>query len=64
MIEIEKEELKKALDAFMKELKVMLHAFDKDEEAETIEKIYDKKREAMLEDTAHYLQEVEHIDVV
>lgn len=64
MIEIEKEELGKALDAFMKELKVMLHAFEKDEEAETIEKIYNKKRETILEDTAHYLQEVEHIDVV
>lgn len=64
MIEIDKEELKKALDAFMKELKVMLHAFEKDEEAETIEKIFKEKRETMLEDTAHYLQEVEHIDVV
>ena len=64
MVEIEKEELKKAIDAFMKELRVMLKAFDKEEEAETIEKIYDEKRETMINDTVHYLEEVEHIDVL
>ena len=64
MIKIQKDELEKAIHAFMKEMKVMLHAFDKDEEAETIEKIYKEKKEMMIEDTVHYLKEVEHIDVL
>lgn len=63
-MKIKKEELEKAIDAFMKELRVMLKAFDKDEEMEMIEEIYNKKREVMIEDTVHYLQEVEHIEVL
>lgn len=61
---IKKDELEKALDAFIKELKVMLKVLDKDEEAETIEEVYNKKREVMIDDTVHYLEEVEHIDVL
>lgn len=64
MVKIQKKELEKAIDAFMKELTVMLKAFDKDEEAETIEEIYKKKKETMIDDTKHYLEEVEHIEIV
>jgi len=63
-VNIKKDELEKALDAFIKELKVMLKVLDKDEEAETIEEVYNKKREVMIDDTVHYLEEVEHIDVL
>ena len=31
---------------------------------ETIEDIYDKKKQVMIEDTAHYLEETEGIDVL
>lgn len=64
MVKIQKKELEKAIGAFMKELTVMLKAFDKDEEAETIEEIYKKKKETMIDDTKHYLEEVEHIEIV
>lgn len=64
MIQILKHELEKAIDAFMKEIKVMLHVLDKDEEAETIEKVYQEKRKVMIEDTIHYLEETENIEVI
>jgi len=48
----------------MKEIKVMLRAFDKEKEADAIEEMYDKKREVMLEDTVHFLKEVEHMEVL
>lgn len=63
-MKIKREELEKAIDAFVKELMVMLKAFDKEEEAETIEKLYNKKKGVMIEDTAHYLEETEHVDVL
>ena len=52
------------MDAFMKEIRVMLKAFDKDVEAEAIEELYDNKKEIMLEDTVKYLREVERIEVL
>jgi len=52
------------MDAFMKEIKVMLKAFDKDAEADVIEELYDQKKEVMLEDTIKYLKEVEHMEFV
>lgn len=48
----------------MKEIKVMLKAFDKDDEADVIEELYDQKKEVMLEDTVKYLKEVEHMEFV
>ncbi|MBU4501141.1 MAG: hypothetical protein KKA79_01000 [Nanoarchaeota archaeon] len=64
MSNIRRDELEKAMDAFMKEIKVMLKAFDKDDEADVIEELYDQKKEVMLEDTVKYLKEVEHMEFV
>jgi len=64
VVKIKRDELEKALDAFVKEIKVMLHAFDKDAEAKSIEEIYSKKRDVMIADTIQYLKEVEHIEVL
>ena len=63
MIKIQKEELEKTIDAFMREIVVMLKSFDKDEEVEIIEEIYNKKKKVMINDTEQYLKEVEHIDI-
>ncbi|MBL7101113.1 MAG: hypothetical protein ISS23_04120 [Nanoarchaeota archaeon] len=64
MVKIRKEELEKAIDAFVKEIGVMLKAFDKEKEADVVEDIYNKKKKVMVEDTANYLEEVEHIEVL
>ena len=48
----------------MKELLVMLKAFDKDAEAELVGKIYEDKKEVMINDTEEYLREVEHIEIL
>ena len=64
MIKIRKEELEKAIEAFVKELKVTLSAFDKEEEAEMIESLYDERKETLIEDTAQYLKEVEHMEII
>ncbi|MBM3199630.1 hypothetical protein FJZ53_01745 [Candidatus Woesearchaeota archaeon] len=61
---IKKEELEKAVDAFVKELKVMLRAFEKEEEAEAVEQIYTEKKDIMLQDTKEYLEEAEGIEVL
>ncbi len=52
------------MDAFVKEMKVMLRAFDQEKEADAVEEMYDKKREVILGDMVHYLKEVEHMEVL
>lgn len=64
MFKIKREELEKAIDAFLKELKVMLHAFDKDKVVEIVEEIYREKRNVMINDTINYLEEIERVDVL
>ena len=64
MVKIRKEEVERTINAFMKELLVMLKAFDKDAEAELVGKIYEDKKEVMINDTEEYLREVEHIEIL